>query len=426
MEKKRIPFRYILDNKIHLSGILDLPDRIIGEVKESEEDSLLYFTRRFDDFKSKVEQLESDINTADNKGSYLMKLIHFREKLKKHDGLGDYASLFSKLDQLESGLQELVIVNRLRNSEIKTALLKEFEEFELVTDWRSATEKILSIKERWLKTGAADKATNEDLEKYFTKNIQNFFDRRKEYLDGKRKVIEIRLNKMKGLIDRVHKINTEDPEINWKTEVYNLKKEWYAIGLVPKRDKLLLEKDFNRKISQLFRNRNLQSREVQSSPEDLEKNLIKKQEILRQALAKEHEETEAAFQQLQQLQQEWQRIGLIPQLNYKELTEQFKTLCEKALEKRSLEQLAKNKDEHYAAKNNREKTRYQIVLLKDLLKRDEKDLQSFINNMDKFNGDQNFNKIMNNKLVNQRRKVLVKHQILNELKNSLNHIIIQT
>ncbi|MDA0194376.1 MAG: DUF349 domain-containing protein [Bacteroidetes bacterium] len=425
MEKKRIPFGYILDNKIHLDGILNLPDRIIGEVKESEDDSLTYFTNRFDDVQSKVDQLESDIDSADNKGSYLMKLIHLREKLKKHDGLGDYASLFSKLDQLESGLQELVAVNRLKNAEIKTALLKEFEDFEQVKDWRVATEKILSIKERWLKTGAADKEKNEAFEKHFTSNLQNFFDRKKEYLDEKRKVIEIRLNKMRSLIDRAKKINPDDPQLNLKEEARQLKKEWFAIGLVPQRDKLFLEKDFNRKISQLSRNRNSQPRDPQTSSEDLEKNLIKKQELLRQALAIGNDETEGAFQQLKQLQLEWQQIGLIPQLHYKELTEQFKTICEKASEKRSLEQLAQNKDEHYAEKNNREKTRYRIVLLKDLLKRDEKDLQAFANNMDKFNRDQNFNKIMSNKLVDQKRKILVKRQILVELKNSLNDIIIQ-
>ena len=79
------------------------------------------------------------------------------------------------------------------------------------------------------------------------------------------------------------------------------------------------------------------------------------------------------------------------------LTEEFKTLCEKAFEKRFLEQLAQNKDDSFQTKNNREKTRFKIILLKDLLKRDEKDLQSFLSNMDKFNRAQKFDKIMNNK-----------------------------
>ena len=279
MSKKDIPFGFIKRNEIFLKGFLDLPDRKIGEVKESEEESIQYFVNRYEAAKAKVDQLALDITEAENKGSYLMKLIHLREKLKKQDGLGDYVPLFEKLDQLESDLENLIASNKVRNEEIKTALLKEFEDFSRVTDWKSATEQILSIKDRWLKTGAVSKEKNEEFEQLFTQNMQDFFDRKREYVEEKRKVTEIRFNKMRNLIYRVRKINSQDPGFNLKEEVEKLRKEWTAIGLVPFRDKKYLEKDFNYKISQLFKNRG-HIRSSQASPEELEQHLALKKELV--------------------------------------------------------------------------------------------------------------------------------------------------
>lgn len=421
MSKKDILFGFIKGSDIYLKGFLDLPDRQIGEVKESEDESIQYFVNRYEAAKLKVDQLAIDISEAENKGSYLMKLIHLREKLKKHDGLGNYLPLFEQLDQLESDLEDLIASNKVRNEDIKTALLKEFEPFGHVTDWRTATEEILSINDRWLKTGTVNKEKNDEFEALFSQNMQDFFDRKREYVEEKKKVTEIRLRKMQDLIARVRKINIREPSFDLRDEVDKLRSEWAAIGQVPMRDKKYLEKDFNHKISQLFKDRG-PSRATTATPQELQRNLILKKELIEKAIVLEKNDS---FLELQSLQEEWQKIGLIPKEDYKELTEQFKTLCEKAFEKRFLEQLAQNKDDSYNEKNNREKTRFKIILLKDLLKRDENDLQSFLNNMDKFNRDQKFDKVMNNKLLNQKRKVTVKRQLLNELKNSLNEIPIR-
>ncbi len=421
MSKKDILFGFIKGSDIYLKGFSDLPDRKIGEVKESEEQSIQYFVNRYETAKSKVDQLAVNITEAENKGSFLMKLIHLREKLKKHDGLGDYLPLFRQLDQLESDLKDLIASNKVRNEDIKTTLLKEFEPFGHVTDWKTATEEILSINDRWLKTGTVNKEKNDEFERLFSQNMQDFFDRRREYVEEKRKVTEIRLRKMQDLIGRVRKINVREPGFNLRDKVDKLRKEWAGIGQVPIRDKKYLEKDFNYKISQLFKDKG-PSRTTATTPEELQRNLSLKKELIEKAVELEKNDS---FLELQSLQEEWQKIGLIPKEDYKGLTGQFKTLCDRAFEKRFLEQLAQNKDDSYNGKNNREKTRFKIILLKDLLKRDENDLQSFLNNMDKFNRDQKFDKVMSNKLLNQKRKVTVKRQLLNELKNSLNDIPIQ-
>ncbi|MEQ9423481.1 MAG: DUF349 domain-containing protein [Cyclobacteriaceae bacterium] len=423
MKKKEIPFGFIADKDIYLAAYLDLPDRKIGEVKESEEESIKYFEDRFSVINEKVGQLEKDVAEAENKGSYLMKLVHLRDKIRKHDGLGDYAPLFERLDKIEASLKELIAVNRVRNEEIKRALLTEFDQFKQVTNWRNATETVLDIKNRWLKTGTAEQPQNDELESQFAELMQSFFDRKREYNEEKQKLIEIRLGKMRGIIEEM-KQALRNPKANHRQLAWDFKKQWRDVGHVPRMKKSDLDREFNWKLKDLQRQRpNLTPANV--SPEELAVNLAKKKDILEKVRLLEHDETEEAFHKLQSLQENWQGVGLIPKEHYKELTEEFKTLIEKALEKRFLEQLAQNKDEAYSTKNNREKTRFKIIILKDLLKRDEKDLQSFMNNMERFNRGQKFDKVMNNKLLNQKRKVVVKRQLLSELKNSLNEVTIQ-
>ena len=226
---------------------------------------------------------------------------------------------------------------------------------------------------------------------------------------------------MKDLINSVRSINTHQPGFDLKKTVEELRDEWRKIGQVPIKQKRYFEKDFNYKISQLFKQRRPRI-QTNASPQELQRNLEKKRELLSRAIELEKSDS---FLELQDIQKEWQQVGLIPKEDYKELTEEFKTTCEKALEKRFLEQYAQNKDQSYENKNNREKTRFKISLLKELLKRDEKDLHSFTENMEKFNRGQKFDKIMNNKLLNQKRKVNVKRQLLSELKNALDDIQIQ-
>ncbi len=50
---------------------------------------------------NKVASLEKAVEESENKGSYLMKLIHLRENLAKFDALGNYPALFDRLDAVE-------------------------------------------------------------------------------------------------------------------------------------------------------------------------------------------------------------------------------------------------------------------------------------------------------------------------------------
>ena len=136
MSDLEIPYGFIKGNDLYLKAWGDLKDRRIGEVKEDgPEAAVTYFQKKFEDLETKIKELTSIIASTENKGSYLMKLLHLKEQLKTHEGLGDYARLESILIDYEKQLNAIILQNRERNSEIKHALLEELREALKIINW---------------------------------------------------------------------------------------------------------------------------------------------------------------------------------------------------------------------------------------------------------------------------------------------------
>ena len=149
MEIIEIPFGYIKAGKIYQSAWGEHPDREIGEVRdEDNEKSSQFFQDRFSDLENKIKEVTDKIDSTENKGSFLMKLVHLKENLSQHDGLGDYPSLLETLLKYESLVRDIILKNRVRNTEIKTALIEELKEIVEIINWKEASEKINDIKGR--------------------------------------------------------------------------------------------------------------------------------------------------------------------------------------------------------------------------------------------------------------------------------------
>ncbi len=63
---------FIEGGKVILKEQEGFPQREIGEVKEDEAPALQFFQDRFDHLKEKVDKVQHQIETEDNKGSFLM------------------------------------------------------------------------------------------------------------------------------------------------------------------------------------------------------------------------------------------------------------------------------------------------------------------------------------------------------------------
>ncbi|MEM7298242.1 MAG: DUF349 domain-containing protein, partial [Bacteroidota bacterium] len=233
MEITEVPFGFIKGGKIFRSSWSDHPDREIGEVREEDDQkSIQFFEDRFNDLLKKVNEVIEKIESTENKGSFLMKLVHLKEQLPVHDGLGDYAAILEKLDKYENLVRDIIQKNRARNTEIKTALIEEARQVEDVVNWKEATDMIHDLKSRWIKTGSANEDKNDELEENFWKIVTEFFEKKKNFYEDKQKLTEHRKNQYENLVKEAEKVK----ELHGKQKfdlIKLLKEQWKEIGGVP-------------------------------------------------------------------------------------------------------------------------------------------------------------------------------------------------
>lgn len=219
-------FGYVKGDKVYRKGFLDYPDREIGEVKDNDEEtSFQYFVNRFSLIQKKVEDLENSIQNAENKGSYLMKLLHLKEMLGEFDAIGDYMPLHEGLIKHEATLSDLIQTNRERNLEIKRGLIAEAELLNEKSDFDDGVEDFKELKQRWIRTGAVVKDNEEETENQFEGILDDYFARRKEYKEEKKALITQQIEFYKELIQKSKDLlnRREDVELQ---ELQELQQNW--------------------------------------------------------------------------------------------------------------------------------------------------------------------------------------------------------
>ena len=219
-------FGYVKGDKVYRKGFLDYPDREIGEVKDNDEEtSFQYFVNRFSLIEKKVNDLEDSIQEAENKGSYLMKLLHLKEMLGEFDAIGDYMPLLERLEKHEGTLSELIQTNRERNLEIKKGLITEAEILNEKSDFDDGVEDFKELKQRWIRTGAVVKEQEEEIESKFQDILDDYFTRRKEYKEERKALITQQIEFYKELIQGAKDLLNRREEVELP-ELQELQSKW--------------------------------------------------------------------------------------------------------------------------------------------------------------------------------------------------------
>ncbi len=413
---KTHPFGFIENGKIYRSAFLGFPERNIGEVRGSEEDTFHYFEQRFILATQKVEVLESAIEEAENKGSYLMKLIHLKEKLVDFDALGDFEELFARLDKQEEYLREIIAENRVKNLEIKRALLEEAREYENSVDWKEAGEKLKEIKAKWIKTGNVEDDFQEDIEGQFKQILDNFYQRRQSFFDDRKRMLDGRISKYQAIISQAKALSRENEKGTVVNKMKALQSEWKQLPPVPPRKRSQLWQEFQGITGSFFRELKKERSRRQQSPEE---GLARKKELVEKAKALASSDGINAVDEVKKLKHAWRNSGMIPKELARDLSIAFNKACDMAVEKGFLHYVLKNKYGDLEHKDKKEIVGLKIEILNNLLVRDEKELNTYLENVEKFNTSGRVDKHLDMKIKVQHRKVAIKKELIEELKNSL-------
>jgi hypothetical protein len=441
---KEHKYGFFQDGKIYRKGFLDYPDKVIGEVRTSEEATLKYFEDRFEIAKKKIEFLEQQIEEAENKGSYLMKLIHLRVFLGEFDGLGDFVPLYEKLDKLEIQLKELITINRHKNLEIKRALLAEIEEAVNLENLDDASTKIEEIKQKWIKTGSVEKEFEGEIEGQFSSMLRHLFERKKENYLRRKAEIDEKVKAYQAIIYKAERLREENDRAVAMRQLRILREEWKNVGMVPKLQMNQLWKRFKYLSDSIFNKgrpsttagmdsfsrrpydptarrsfdpskRRFPPRESQRLPDDFEGNARKMEQLIYLVEQLKGRKDDLAVSEVKKFQKIWSEVGKVPPEKFKELSGKFFGTCDEILEDAFLEKLA-NAGAEYAKKSESEKIRYKIRLLYDSLTRDEKELESLLGRIGNFGADQKLEKMTGMEISIKKRKIRIKKKMLSDLK----------
>ena len=408
-------FGYIKDGKVFLKGFLGGEDREIGEVKGDEDSTLRYFEARFVLLQEKVAQLKAAIQENQNKGSFLMKLIHLKESLYESDALGDFASLIAELEEQEAFLVEIIQENRSKNLEIKQGLIQEAIAIQKNTDWKETSEKFKELKLRWIKTGPVEKELHEELEGQFNQAVNYFFGQRQEFYDQLTLQAEVNIKVYESLLQQAREAH-DLPDAKMAFDISKrIQKEWKAAGKVPAERRQPIWDEFSRLNNRIF---SRYKRTLNPGPEMHPRELLRKIEAMVDELKKlAHQPTSQEITvRAKAIQEDWKKL---PMRKPKEATlpaRSYQFFMDIIFEKAFLEKLGRSKYADFDAKPIEEQQQIKAAILKDLLHRDQTELETMQNNSDNFRVETpDFEMMMKKKLSSLKRKIDVKNYVLRQL-----------
>ncbi len=409
------PYGYIKDGKVFLKGFLGRNDRIIGEVKEDEASTISYFEARFDQIKEKVAKLKADIEENQNKGSFLMRLIHLRDSLFESDALGDFIPLIDELTEQENFLNEIIQANRSKNLEVKKGLILEAEALKNDTDWKTTAEALKELKMRWIKTGPVEKEIHEELEKEFNEAIQTFFENRRHFYEGLALQAEENIKIYEALVVQAREAH-DLPDAKMAFEISKrIQKEWKEAGKVPAEKRQPLWDEFSKLNNRIF---SRYKRTLNPGPSMHPREVLRKIEGMVEELKKlAHQPTSYAITtRAKAIQEDWKKLPAHKPKEANLPARSYQFFMDIIFEKAFLEKLAHGKYADFDSKSVQEQNQIKSAILKDLLHRDQTELETMQNNSDNFRVQTpDFEMMMRKKLSGLKRKVDVKNYILKQL-----------
>lgn len=411
-------YAYILDSKVFLKGYMGMPDRQIGEVKRTEEEAFQYFVNRYDIAVSKVNQLETEIEEAQNKGSYLTKLIQLRKRLLNFDGIGNFIPLLEKLDVLEASLTSLIGDNQSSNLEIKRALIEEARPYEHSEDWKDTADILQEIITKWIRTGPVEKELNDKIEEDFKSILDTFYQARKVFFEEQNRIIDERIFKYNELIRKGEELQSRTDWDEAFLDLKNMQTEWKIIGDIPPKVLKVLYKNFKKPTS-LFYDRYCRSKGIvpkrRVDPRiEAQMKMVKEVEKLA-----ESEDMISATNRAKYLLNEWKTIRVPAHLADRNVAERFRAACDKIFELSYLFKVIARKYPTFNFLSDKQKDLTKYREMENIVKRARTDLEDLIHSYDGQSSGYEMDQMMQSNLKTQKRKLLMKEVILEELRQKV-------
>jgi hypothetical protein len=451
-------FGFTKDGKVYRKAFNDFKDLEIGEVRESDEKSIEYFIDRYDALVEKVNELEQAIEEASNKGSFLMKLLHIKEKIATYKGIGDFKALLIRLHKVEEDLQGNIADNRVKNLEIKDSLLKEALGLKDSKEWDDTAEKMKELRLNWLRTGAVIDEKQNEIEELFHNTVNHFFEEKRKFNEARKKEINDKSKRYKYLISQVKKLSYEsDKEVIYK-RINEIKADWEKVGALPFKVMRLLESKLARSIQDLKQNkrrrrigqpnenrgysqgrpygndsgsyqqRNRVGGDSRRSQDDrrnyqmsdtADKEMIEnKNRLLNLALELKDLSLDESIPLAKDLQEQWLKTGKSTAPEIRTIYNRFRETIALLFESNGLKRQIDKNHPAFSSKSSADQKIVKIATMRELIKREKSEIRLFEDNLNEngiFDKSDVQSKMLISRLKNQKYKLKIKETLLHNI-----------
>jgi hypothetical protein len=435
---------YAKDGKVYLKSSLGKPERIIGDVKAGEDEAVDYFVRRFDLIQKKVDSMLEAMEKAENKGSYLMQVLHLKDSLYSFNAIGPFEELKEKLEEAENQIKYLIENNRVKNLDQKKELLEKAKIEAENPDIRAAIKGIKDIRFSWMTIGSVSKESEEALETEFQEVLDKFQILKDKYTEERNIEIEIRRQKLLILLETASRLNTYPPEVEQSFfKMRKLEDEWKAVGNVPKAIYGPLFEQFKRikkTIAKYARkgpqsggggNRNYGPRPIEmpryipENEQPLYDNLQRRIDLIDEAQSLLKIDLRQANEMAKDIQARWKNAGQIPDKYKSEVFNQFNAISDRIFESSYLARVVHTKYPHFRTMAPAEQLEAKIEAMDDIILKEDmtvKITQAEFEFMSPEERQLEENRSRFSRLNTSLRKLKMKHKILQELRRELDRL----
>lgn len=210
-----------------------------------------------------------------------------------------------------SGIEETQKKNYTSKLElIEQAKVVVAGEFDSVKEWNNGTDKVNSLLSIWKTIGRVPKEHNDIVWETFRGELNNFFERKRNYFADVKDQQTNNYNLKLGLCAEAESIKDSEDWKKTTQELINLQKQWKEIGPVPRRNSDKIWKRFRAACDEFF---DRKTNHFKGRKDEEKENLEKKRALIEKIIAiKPVIDKKQNIELLKEVQRDWVEIGYVP------------------------------------------------------------------------------------------------------------------
>lgn len=261
----------------------------------------------------RVEKLHADWQEAEDVLKLQGRVRSMRDSLNHLQGAGNLAALFERLENWEKEIKSRLSANVQQREQ----LVVQAEQLAESVQWKETAQQFRDLEEKWKQAPSIDKAESEALRQRLDAAKDKFYERRRQHQEEVEKDMAQSLDLKLEIVEKAERLAKSE---SWKatTEAFReLMEQWKQTGKTFSDKQEELWQRFQDAKTAFFERKRLHHQEIQSEQEE---NYEKKLALVLQAEEIQHQTNwQATARQLEKIQQEWNKIGRVPQEKSEEL-----------------------------------------------------------------------------------------------------------